>query len=421
MIVGEGTASDGRRLASAVGPVVGRPSLLRAINERLLLDAVRAGGPMSRAQLVRVTGLSKPTVSLALSSLEDAGLVCVVGRSSGHVGAPAPLYAINSCAGWVVGVDLGRQWLRAAVADLTGQFRATCEEPNRSRSPASLVAHIGAIARRVAADAEVPWAEVVRVVVGGPGVVDHDRHQVLLAPSLPGWERRGLVDALRAQFDTPVEVDNDVNLAALGEQWAGLGPGVSHFIYLWVGTAIGLGIVVGGELLRGAHGLAGEIGYMTLSGRSTRGNGKRTRMLRQDVSAAATVRRARGLGLRGRVTAQKVFEAARDGDEIAQAVVAGEAERIALVIAAVAPVLDPELVLLGGGLAGNAELLQPVRKKLGQLSPFEPRVEISELGNRAVLHGAIATALAASWEELARRAHTGTPRSKSRTDRAAQS
>lgn len=390
------------------GPIVGRPSLLREINEELLLKAVRDGGPLSRAQLVRATGLSKPTVSLALAGLEAAGLVCVVGRSSGHVGAPAPLYAINSRAGWVVGVDIGREWLRAAVADLTGQFWATREERSRAGSSADAVPQIGAIARSVAVDAGVPWGDVIRVVAGGPGVVDHDRHDVVFAPGLPGWGRRGLVDALRAEFDTPVDVENDVNLAALGEQWAGIGPGVSHFVYLWLGTAIGLGIIVGGELLRGAHGLAGEIGYMTPCGDPLQGGGNgRTRMLREEVSAAATVRRARELGLPGdELTAQKVFEQARAGNGRAQAVVAGEARRIASVIATVAPVLDPELVLLGGGLAGNQELLEPIREELARLSPFQPRVEVSELGTRAVLHGAVATALSASWNQLASRVHS---------------
>jgi predicted NBD/HSP70 family sugar kinase len=392
----------------------GTPRLLRAINERALLEAIRRDGPVSRAQLARQTGLSKPTVSLTLAGLEQAELVRVVGRSSGHVGASASLYEINPTAGWVVGVDVGRAWVRAAIADITGAFVARRDERTRTRSSSALIAQIGSIAHGLAAEAGLAWDDVTRAVVGSPGVLGPSGQKVEFAPSLPGWGRRGLVDAVRSELGTDVAFENDVNLAALGEQWAGMAGDVADFVYLSVGTGVGMGIVLRGELYRGASGAAGEVAYLPLDddprdathqgpSRASRGVGS----FESTASSAAVVRQARALGVASPLTAKSIFNAARRGDQQAQVVVASEARRIALVIAVIGPVLDPELVVLGGGVGGNPDLLlEPIRNELRRLSPFRPRIEVSALGEDAVLHGAVATALTAARHEVLRRATT---------------
>src|SRR5205809_4950388 len=114
---------------------VGTPSLLRAINERTVLDLIHRQGPLSRAQVARVSGLSKPTVSLALTGLLEARLVREVGRSRGERGPSALLYELNPTAGWVVGIDVGRNWVRAAIADIVGRLVARRDERARVSSP----------------------------------------------------------------------------------------------------------------------------------------------------------------------------------------------------------------------------------------------------------------------------------------------
>ena len=175
-------------------------------------------GPISRAQIARETALSKPTVSQALAGLERGGLVHEAGRSTGGKGPTAVLYELNPRAGWVVGIDVGRDWVRAAIADLTGQFVARRDERARVKSAGPLITQIGASAHGLAADAGIRWPQVTFATVGSPGVFEPGRGQVALAYSLPGWGREGLVEMVQAELGTKTAFENDVNLAALGER-----------------------------------------------------------------------------------------------------------------------------------------------------------------------------------------------------------
>src|SRR6266581_8202616 len=139
---------------------VGTPRLLRAINERTVLDLIHRQGPLSRAPVARVSGLSKPTVSPALTGLLESRLVREVGRSRGERGPSALLYELNPMSGWVVGVDIGRKWVRAAIADIAGNIVARRDEHARVRSAKSLIGQVGGIARKLASDAGVQWSQV---------------------------------------------------------------------------------------------------------------------------------------------------------------------------------------------------------------------------------------------------------------------
>jgi predicted NBD/HSP70 family sugar kinase len=392
----EGTLSDHPGMFAA-----GQPRLLRAINERTILELIRRTGTTSRAQIARESGLSKPTVSLALGGLIEAGLVHEVGRATGGKGPSAVLYELNPAAGWVVGIDVGRHWVRAAAADITGAIVARRDERARARSSATLIEQIGEIAHEVAGDAGIRWRQVTHATVGAAGVIDPRRGAVALAPNLPGFGRQGLVGAIRDELGTAISFENDVNMAALGELSDGAGRDVGTFVYLWVGTGVGMGIVIDGRLYRGSSGAAGEIGYMPVGAGDPHDRAVRRRgMLEETAGAAAVGRIARERNVRP-PTPSRVFAAARRGDPAAVDVVYEEARRIALAIAAVLPVLDPELVILGGGIGGNGDLLlAPVEREVAQLSPFRPRIAVGELGDEAVLHGAVATALRAAQEQL---------------------
>jgi predicted NBD/HSP70 family sugar kinase len=381
---------------------VGTPSLLRAINERSVLEFIRHRGPVSRAQIARDSGLSKPTVSQALAALESAGLVREAGRSSGGKGPSALLYELNARAGWVVGIDVGRAWVRAALADLTGEIVARRDERARVRSSHALISQLGEIAHALADEAGLRWRQVTFATIGSPGVFHPEIGQVALAHSLPGWGRQGLVEAVQRELGTKLAFENDVNLAALGEQWRGLGKGIANFLYLHVGTGVGLGIVLGGELYRGSTGAAGEIGYLPLVGTDPHDPRSRRRGALDEVAGASgVVAAAERLGFQPPLTAKKVFAAARRGDRAAARTVAEEAKRIALAVAAVVSVLDPELVVLGGGIGANGDLLlERVERQLASLSPFRPRVEVSALGEDAELHGAVSMSLRMAQEQL---------------------
>ncbi len=374
---------------------VGTPGLLRAINERTVLDLIHRQGPLSRAQVARVSGLSKPTVSLALTGLLDSRLVREVGRARGDRGPSALLYELNPDAGWVAGIDIGRKWVRAAVADIAGTIVARRDERARVGSAKTLIGQIGAIARRLASDAGIDWSRVTHATLGSPGVFDPSRGYVALAPNLPGWGRGGLVEAVRAELGTNVSFENDVNLAALAEREHGLGQNIANFVFLSIGTGVGLGIVIDGRVYRGAHGAAGEIAYLPVAREDSHAPGIRRHGAMEDLAAASgLVRTARRLGMRSVTTPEQVFTAARRGDPRALETVQSEAKALSLAIAGLTPVLDPELVVLGGGIGRNGDLLvDPIERELRDMLPFRPRVAISLLGDDAVVRGAIATAL----------------------------
>ncbi len=378
----------------------GTPSLLRAINERSLLEYLRSHGPTSRAQLARVSGLSKPTVSQALAGLETAGLVRPVGQSiSSKGGRVAILYEPNPEAGYVVGVDVGRGWVRAAVADLAGRIIVRDNAPNDAQSASSLVALISQLAHDLVLRAGLSWSQVVHAVIGTPGVLDVQSKRVLFSGNLPEWGRQGLLEELQVAFNLSLSVENDANLAALGERSFGWGSDVKTFVYITVGTGIGMGIVVDGALYRGAHGAAGEIGFLPFGQeetfeQTTTISESYLGMFEEAASAEGIVRQAQKLGLPVELSARQIFDAAQQGDGKALALVEQEGYRLALAIATIAAVLDPELVVLGGGIGKRVELLQePLERRLQQLTPLRPRIVTTKLGDDSVLLGAIATAL----------------------------
>jgi predicted NBD/HSP70 family sugar kinase len=386
----------------------GTPSLLRAINERTVLDCIHVGGPMSRAEIARASGVSKPTVSQALTVLERGGLVREAGRTSGSKGPTAVLYELNPAAGHVVGVDVGRERVRAAVADLSASVLARVDQKSRAHSAKALITQIGKVARQVADQAGLAWSRVTVTVVGSPGVFSANGDHPTLAHNLPGWGRAGVLDAVRAELGTHVRFDNDVNLAALGESRFGAARGVDTSVYLHVATGVGMGVILGGQLYRGATGAAGEVGYLPLAvGDPFDPKTRRRGALESAIGAAAIVRDARASGLRGVTRAADVLAAAREGDERALGVVDVLARRLGLALGAIAPILDPALVVLGGGVGRNGDLLlEPVRQALASVSPIRPRIEVSELGPDAELLGAVAMGLVVAQERLFDRANT---------------
>jgi predicted NBD/HSP70 family sugar kinase len=374
------------------------PALLRTLNQGALMQRLRDEGPVSRAQLARDTGLSKPTVSQALAELEAAGLVRAVGRAAPSRGRTAMLYEPDPTAGYVVGIDIGRAWIRVAVADLAGTIIARSDTPNRARTAAAVVRTVAREARAAVKQAGIGWRRVVHTVVGSPGVFDPATGRLWHAPNLPDWSKPGLADELRGALTPSTAIDNDANLAVVGERDFGRGRDARSFVYVELGTGLGVGIVIDGELYRGARGAAGEVGYIPWPGDGAARRSERGR-LEEATSAAAVVASAREAGMRGELTAKDIFDAARRGNAKALQAVDVEALRIAHLLATITAVVDPEFIVLGGGLGASADLLRPrIENALRDLSPLETRVEESELGQDAIVLGAIATALGTARE-----------------------
>ncbi|WIY07536.1 ROK family protein [Amycolatopsis mongoliensis] len=375
---------------------------MRALNQRLVLERLRGQGEATRPQIAAETGLSKPTVGQALLDLEQHGLVRTTGRSLAGPGRAAVVYQAAPDAGHVVGVDIGRRAIRIAVADLEGSIVARLDEPNRCRSASALVRTVSESVERAVASAGLAPHDVVATVVGTPGVPDPATGTVHRAPNLPGWERRGLLHELvaaLAEAGSDVVVENDANLCAVGEHALGAALGVDVLVCLTVGTGIGMGLLVEGKLFRGAHGAAGEIADLPFGPLPAATGARRPGPMETAAAGQAVVEAARSRGLTKARSAKDVFRLARAGDARALQVVADEAEKLAYVVAAVTAVLDPRLIVLGGGIGGNADLLaSPMRKALAATVPVVPEIVAGQLGEDAVLAGAIATALGTARE-----------------------
>lgn len=366
---------------------------MRVLNQRAVLDRLRRLGAATRPQIAKDTGLSKPTVGQALVDLERHDLVRPIGRTTAGPGRSAVVYEPNPTAGYVLGIDIGRERIRAAVADLGGSVVARVDERNRSRSASSLVRTVTELAARTAADAGIALADVVVKVIGSPGVIDQRSRVVRHAPNLPGWESAGVLDELESSLGPVVVVENDANLAALGEHVYGAARDVRVFVCVTVGTGVGMGICVDGALFRGAHGAAGEVGFLPF-GKSA--SDVQRGQFEDAAAAESVVALARERRLSAR-SARDVFAAARSGDVQALEVVRVEAERLAFLVASVAAVIDPELVVLGGGVGSNVDLLlEPVEAALRTMTPLAPRIVAGSLGDGAVLSGAIAMGLEAA-------------------------
>jgi predicted NBD/HSP70 family sugar kinase len=232
-------------------------------------------------------------------------------------------------------------------------------------------------------------------VIGVPGVVDPANGAVRLAANIRGLEGREVGRELEARLGVGVSVSNDINLAAVGERWRGIARGIDNFAFLSVGTGLGAGLVIGGELITGHRGGAGEIDF-ALDG--SQGDDPCAAAI-SDYAATRAASRSLPTRLEPPYALPAIFASARAGDRLAEAVVAEAARRVAVNVMPIAAVVDVALVVLGGGIGSNGDLLlAPIRQRLTDHLPFPPRVEVSILGDAAVLTGALAVGLGAALE-----------------------
>jgi predicted NBD/HSP70 family sugar kinase len=381
----------------------GTPSLLRAINDRAALELLLDRGPLTRAELGELTGLSKVTASQLVERLEERQLVSRVGERPGGRGPNAQLYAVVPGSAYVIGVEVGPDRVVAACADITGATTGRKEVSTHDTDDPVREVHSAVIE---AANSGAAWDRVRRVVLGTPGVVDPASGDISFAFDLPRWHH-GLRDALKADLDRPVSFENDVNLAAIAEARLGAARGVDDFVLVWISRGVGLAVVLGGRLHRGATGVAGEIGYLYVPGGPLPDPGRTgspralVPSFQQTISERAVRSFAREHGVRGATAAQAIAAAAGGGAKGAP-VLDELARRVALGVVAVCVVLDPSLVVLAGDVssAGGSELAERIQDQVSRLAPVTPRVVMTQVPHDPVLQGALLTGLAETREEV---------------------
>lgn len=380
-------------------------AVLRLLSGQRIADALFAAHPgrMSRAEIARATGLSKPTVSALMADMESVGLVRVAEASarSGSIGRPASLYELVPSARLSVVADVGATRMLVGLADLLGNVVAEVELETGPDARSALERFVTTAASMLA-EAGAPCHAVC---VGVPGIYRPEHDRVEQALNLPGFEGLAVGAYLSERFGVPVFVENDVNLAALGElarlsdEDAG-----GDFAAVFAGTGIGLGLVVGGELYRGGTGSAGELGSLAVA----IPHDGTTPVTLEDVASAPSIRKSLGrLIEQGHASTldpsadtAEILTAAKRGDTAATTLLSEVAGAMAFAVSHLCLIADPTRIVFGGPVGADLVFIDAVRDRLSQLVATPPELIASSLGDRAALIGAASMSLRHVRESL---------------------
>ncbi|WP_376791829.1 ROK family protein [Thermoflexus sp.] len=390
---------------------IGRPEVLERINRSAILELIRMHPGIPRAELGRRLGLSPATVTRLVGQLIEDGLV--VEREAdaaprGYRGPgrrPRSLY-LNHEAYHLIGVDLGGTHLVGAIANLNGEIMTEVRRPSKPNGkPSEALEQLMKGLRELLDHAEQRGYSIRGIGIGVPGVTDPNQGRVIWAPAFE-WRDLPLKAVVEHELGIPTFIENDVNLAAFGEKWFGAGKGVRNLVCVFIGTGIGAGLILNGELYRGHHYAAGEVGYV-IPERALLHRAYETFGCTELLAAGPSIaRRAverlpefpdstlRPLIEAGRLEATDVFRAAGEGDPLARAVAEEALDYLAIMLASVISVVDPEMILLGGGVArAGSYLLEGLQRRLEPVVPAMPILQLSALGDRAGILGAVAYAI----------------------------
>ena len=363
---------------------------------RILLDR----GPVSRAELARLTGLSKQTMSEVFRDLEDGGWVQLAGRTQGAVGRSAATYEVCADRALVFGADVGGTKIHAALADMHGNIVSELVEPTDARGGQHVIEQLARSSETLTSRAGLPGSRVLVGSVGIPGAFDLRSRRLFMVPNIAGLEGSFFAEELESLVAFDVEVGNDVNMAAKGELWMGEGKGIDNFVFIALGTGVGMGIINERRILRGARGAAGEVATLPVGASGYDSRTFHSGALETAIGSAAIRDRYEGAGGQIGLTVRQIIDRIEGGDRIAAATIDEVARTLAEAILAVSAIVDPERVVLGGSIGARSELLERVRRFLPLCMPSPPECTISRLGSRAALFGTIAASLDRLYESL---------------------
>ncbi len=361
-----------------------RLAMLREMTDRTVLQQVFSHGQVTRFELAATTGISKPTISESVRRLELAGLLESAGAAmSGRRGRVATFYQLSAQAGWVFGLEVDQGGTRVRAVDLLGNiFLDNSYPPVAAGDVAAQSKLLRRVVRSMVRAGTAAHGNLRSAALSVANPVDPVRHSIIAMPDSPFPEGQVRLDELLPDIgDASLLVDNDVNFAARAERTFGQAQGASSFVYLYVGAGMGMGLFIGDRLVRGAHGLAGEVGELTAH---TNGRPSLARVLSEAGFGRAD---APAVDVDAVVAALDTPNTAHSAriDRMAGAI--GEAIR------ATCAVIDPELIVLGGPIGGHAEMVQRVRAEVASGWPSRLRIERSGIGHWAALQGAVHAAL----------------------------
>ncbi|WP_104138203.1 ROK family transcriptional regulator [Cryobacterium sp. Y62] len=356
----------------------------RRRNSAACIDALRDHGVLTVSELARITGLSRPTVESIVADFETHGLVTHEQQAATATkGRPARRVAFNASAGYVAGIDLGLHRVTVLISDLAGTIVGTAlHDIDTDITGSELISLAAATLKRALARLDATRLAAVTVCISG--IVDASG-RVLQSNVLPEWNGLGLAASLSRQLACPVIVENDVNMAALGELHAGAAQNADDVVFIMVGHRVSAAIILGGALHRGRNFAAGEVGDLESTGWGY-----------QDVHETSVLGAFLGRD------PEEVFAAAQAGDADALQLVSRFAHRIIRGIAVVGLTVDPDVIVIGGGLSVGPVLLGVLQAELARLvtRSTQPPLVSSALGRNGVALGGLVRSLEVLSERL---------------------
>jgi glucokinase-like ROK family protein len=372
-----------------------------------ILKIIRNHDGVSRAELSRITGLSRSTISQHVDTLQKMELVCESGTARSTGGRKARLLQFKKDGGYVISIDLGATSLGVALCGLEAEPVAVdMRDFDVAASPCETINRAQRIAAELMESAGVDQSQIKGVGMGVPGPIEFKTGTLVGPAILRGWNKYPIANALQSRFGCPAYVDNDANVMALGELWAGAGKGAENFIFVKIGTGIGAGIVCGGQLYRGADGCAGDIGHIAVDYSDVMCACGNRGCLEALAAGGAIARRAERAAVEGtsqilvelmrehgQLTAKDIGVAALKGDPVSAEIIRDSGRLIGMVIAKAITFFNPSLVIVGGGVSKTGDLLlASIRESIYRRSlPLATRnllVKSSTLDDRAGIIGA---------------------------------
>ena len=382
----------GERVIDPIPSVRYRHDLVRKINQQRIMKIVSEKNPIGIPQLIKASGLSRPTVDLIISLFLENGLIRESGFTHGRPGRKAALYELDLNTGFGVGVDLGGSKIACAIADIGGKILADIYEPINPKGGSSIIAQIIEMINNVAQKANISPDKIKQISIGTPGVISKDG-QLSLGANVQNLDGMHLQSILRKLFDVEVGVENDLNLAAVGEFLHGSAKEILNFALIQLGTGIGAGIFVDGQLVRGARGAAGEVAFLPLFGDLTDPLAVENGLIESVVGTKGITKRYQELTKSNKqVTVKEIFELASKGQPDALTVVQEVGKYLGYLCASLKAIVDPELIIIGGGIGSNQMLLPIIQQWANKLVPFEVKIITTNLDVKAGVIGAAAYA-----------------------------
>jgi len=352
-----------------------------------VLQLLFSNRDLSRAHISRLSGLSKQTISSVMADLENAHLVEETGITEGGIGRRAQTYRLSPSAGFAVGIDLGGTNFRSGLVDFSGNVLGELNVETPHSSVDELLQIMSKTISQLFKNANVPVSELAQIVIGIPGAVNPATGVISNAPNLEYLDNLVLSNLIQAKFNVSTLVENDVNVAALGELEKSK---TEDFGFIAIGTGVGMGLILDGELRRGFNGGAGEIGYLPL-GENVNQLSKEGHF--EELIGGHAVESRYLKQVKSKKTLIEIFESASKGDLISKKIVDELGSNIALGIRAICSVLDLGEIILGGGIGSREDLYSKIVEELQRTMQNPPSVKISTLGARAGLVGAMSYAL----------------------------